>query len=116
MKLILIFALITTFISLALSRSQFWGKRVAGDRMIISRNVTIYPRAKVIPMHLFKFPLAGRSNDRLITAVQVLDNFRNNSGVTPILKVGGPGRTFTTVLLQGQSGRGFNASVILYGR
>ncbi|XP_075166929.1 uncharacterized protein LOC142239049 [Haematobia irritans] len=115
-KILLMFLLYTSLTSVVLSRSEFWGKRIRGDRMIYSSNVTVKAQRQVLPMHLVKFPLTGRSNNRLITAIHTLDNFRNKTGFTSFLKIGGPGRTYATILLKGFNGKGFNATVVIYGR
>ncbi|XP_073848581.1 uncharacterized protein [Musca autumnalis] len=114
------FVLCTVIVALACvtlcqSLTQIWGRRMPGDHVLYGRNIIVYPKARATQMQTIQFPPSGRSNAKLISAIYAMDNWKNQTGFMPMLKRGGPSRPFANIELRGFYGKGFNATVLIYG-
>ncbi|XP_030558199.1 uncharacterized protein LOC115760820 [Drosophila novamexicana] len=96
--------------------SATWGKRNSTD-YLLSRQTEVRAPLKNSYWNInVDFPRSGTSNLYTITAINVIDNFRNSSGATPSLWSGGPGYRFAQINLRSQVSRGLNSTVEIWGR
>ncbi|XP_075168173.1 uncharacterized protein LOC142240350 [Haematobia irritans] len=116
MKFLLAVILYTTLAAMVFGESKNWGERAPGDNVVFSENALVYDSDGELPTYFVKFPRPGEYNDKVITAVKVVDTTENGNGFTPFLQSGGPGSTNVQVLLQGPEGTGFTGTVEVYGQ
>ncbi|XP_011292614.1 uncharacterized protein LOC105261819 [Musca domestica] len=103
-------------VTLAVSHTQTWGKRLRGDRLLYNQIFVTLPRPGTGQIRGIRFPTRGNSNSALISEIYIVDNFKNQTGFVPILKSGGPGRAFATIELRGYYGKGFNGTIRIFGK
>ncbi|KAH8415880.1 hypothetical protein KR222_002686 [Zaprionus bogoriensis] len=96
--------------------SASWGRRNNGDYLLSRQTEVRNPVKNSYLTITVDYPRAGAVGYYNITFVNVIDNFRNNSGATPSLWSGGPGYRFAQVNLRSQVSRGLNSTVEIWGR
>ncbi|XP_073811177.1 uncharacterized protein [Musca autumnalis] len=102
-------------VTLSQSLTQTWGHRFPDDSLIYARNVTVTPKAGRYPSQTIQYPPKGYYTGKYITAIQVKDNEKKRSLFMSVLKRGGPYQKVASIELLGLYGKGFNATVMIYG-
>ncbi|KAM8713892.1 hypothetical protein ACLKA7_014106 [Drosophila subpalustris] len=116
MKLLYSCVLLLAVFAASQAFSASWGKRNSTD-YLLSRQIEVRQPLKNSYWNLnVDFPRSGQNNVYTVTFVNVIDNFRNNSGATPSLWSGGPGYRYVQVNLKSQVSRGLNSTVEIWGR
>ncbi|XP_017471174.1 PREDICTED: uncharacterized protein LOC108362626 [Rhagoletis zephyria] len=116
MKIIVQVCVIFAIVAIAYSASTSWGIQNATDSLILSKNV-VYPAIRnTAQTHYFSIPQSYQSNNKLISAIYLQDQFINGSGPTNSLIWGGPGWTYATIQMRTQSNSGLNVTVVVYGK
>ncbi|XP_073848567.1 uncharacterized protein [Musca autumnalis] len=104
-------------VTLALSHGQDWGRHIPGDHLLYRHNFGVPPKRNEAQTQWTTFPSSHHKMKGFrITAIHVIDNFKNQTGFIPVLTSGGPGKSFATVEYHGYYGKGFQGAILIYGK
>ncbi|XP_011203314.2 uncharacterized protein LOC105226194 isoform X2 [Bactrocera dorsalis] len=116
MKIIVQVCVFLALVAVAYSASSTWGAQNATDYLLISKQVT-YPAVRnVAQAFYFDIPESYQSNNKVISAIYLRDQFQNSSGPVNTLLYGGPGWTYASIHMRTQAGFGLNVTFAVYGR
>ncbi|XP_064541421.1 uncharacterized protein LOC135430612 [Drosophila montana] len=115
MKFLYSFVLLLALFAASQAYSATWGKRNSTD-YLLSRQTEVRAPLKNNYWNInVDFPRSGTST-YTISAINVIDNFRNSSGATSSLWSGGPGYRYAQINLRSQVSKGLNSTVEIWGR
>ncbi|XP_011177984.1 uncharacterized protein LOC105209325 [Zeugodacus cucurbitae] len=116
MKIISSVFVLFAVITVVHSANSIWGTSNSTDNVIYKNNL-FYPAIRnVAQTFFFSIPESYKSNSRVISSIQLEDQFKNNTGPTNSLLTGGPNWTYATVRMVTQRSYGLNVTVTVYGR
>ncbi|CAD7015040.1 uncharacterized protein LOC101455780 [Ceratitis capitata] len=116
MKIIVQVCVLLTVLAFGYSASSTWGIHNATDSIILNKRV-FYPAIRnTIQTYYFDVPESYQSNNKVISAIYLQDQFQNSSGPSNFLYAGGPGWTFASIQMRTQTGFGLNVTFVIYGK
>ncbi|XP_018804022.1 PREDICTED: uncharacterized protein LOC108978289 [Bactrocera latifrons] len=116
MKVIVQVCVLLALGTVAYSASSTWGVHNVTDSVIINKRVTYPAMRNAVQTFYFDIPESYQSNNKLISAIYLQDQFQNSSGPTNTLVYGGPGWTYASIQMRTQIGLGINVTYVVYGK
>ncbi|XP_011177971.1 uncharacterized protein LOC105209314 isoform X2 [Zeugodacus cucurbitae] len=114
MKVIVQVCVLFAIAAVAYSASSTWGVRNSTDVLILNTRV-FHPAVRNIAQ-TFYFDIPASSNNKVISAIYLDDQFQNSTGPVNTLVAGGPGWTYASVQMRTQTSIGLNVTVLVYAR
>ncbi|XP_018804021.1 PREDICTED: uncharacterized protein LOC108978288 [Bactrocera latifrons] len=116
MKVIVQVCMLLALGTITYSTSSTWGVQNATDYLLINKKVTYPAVGNVVQTFYFDIPESYQSNNKVISAIYLRDQFQNSSGPINTLLTGGPGWTYASIQMRTQAGFGLNVTFAVYGR
>ncbi|XP_039953475.1 uncharacterized protein LOC120770243 [Bactrocera tryoni] len=116
MKIVVQICVLFALCAVAFSWSSTWGVRNATDVLLFSKNVFQPAIANKVQIVYFDIPETLESNNSVITAIYLQDQFKNSSGPSNNLYYGGPGWTYASIQMRTYTSIGLNVTFVVYGK
>ncbi|XP_039953478.1 uncharacterized protein LOC126755671 [Bactrocera neohumeralis] len=116
MKVLVHICVLLALVAVAYSASSTWGVQNATDYLLINKRVTHPAVRNIAQTFYFDIPESYQSNNKVISAIYLRDQFQNSSGPINTLLYGGPGWTYASIQMRTQAGFGLNVTFAVYGR
>ncbi|XP_011203313.2 uncharacterized protein LOC105226192 [Bactrocera dorsalis] len=102
--------------AVAFAWSSTWGVRNATDVLLFSKNVFKPAIVNQVQYIYFDIPETLESNNSVISAIYLQDQFKNSSGPSNNLYYGGPGWTYASIQMRTYTSVGLNVTFVVYGQ